>query len=172
MRQWSLPPNTRGYAPNRPAGATALWRSPPHKWAVGHTFEFSFNLPEPANSGNSTNTKKKQSKTPPPKSNVSTCPTAAQREQSKPQLHAEPNSASVEANRQKRAEYERKRNQTTERKEYRRRLAQVRHQKAKELGKCKDCPNPSIPGQTRCPTCAENHRQSRRRNDVKQKSSA
>ena len=34
--------------------------------------------------------------------------------------------------------------------------------KLKEAGLCKDCRQPAIPGQTRCPSCAGNHRQSRR----------
>ena len=35
--------------------------------------------------------------------------------------------------------------------------------KLKVLGLCKDCRQHAIPGQTRCPDCAEKHRQSRRR---------
>ena len=33
-------------------------------------------------------------------------------------------------------------------------------QKAKLLGKCQNCSKPAIPGQTRCFSCAEQHRQS------------
>ena len=59
--------------------------------------------------------------------------------------------------------YEQARNRNTERREYNRLYAQEQRRKAKELGKCRDCSKPAIPSQTRCPTCAENHRQSRRR---------
>ena len=47
--------------------------------------------------------------------------------------------------------------------EYRRLLAQEKRRKARELGQCRSCSNPAIPGQTRCPTCAEKHRESLRR---------
>ena len=57
--------------------------------------------------------------------------------------------------------------------EYNRRLAQEQRQKAKELGKCRDCTkHTAIPGQTRCIGCAENHRQSRRRGDAKRRAAA
>ena len=69
----------------------------------------------------------------------------------------------METKKQERAEYERRRNQTPERKEQARLLAQSRQRKAKELGKCRNCIRPAILGQTRCETCAEAHRQSRRR---------
>ena len=64
-------------------------------------------------------------------------------------------------------EYEQARNSTPERREYNRHLAQEQRRKAKESGKCRNCLAPAITGQTRCPTCAENHRQSRRRRDAK-----
>ena len=69
-----------------------------------------------------------------------------------------------------RREYEQARN--TERREYNRRYAQEQRQKAKELGKCRDCSKPAIPGKTRCTTCAENHRQSRRRRDARRRAAA
>ena len=59
-----------------------------------------------------------------------------------------------------RRKYGQTRRQTPERKEYQRRFAQEQRQKAKESGKCRDCPAPAITGRTRCATCAENHRQS------------
>ena len=57
--------------------------------------------------------------------------------------------------------------------EYNRRLAQEQRQKAKELGRCRNCTkHTAIPGQTRCPECAEAHRQSRRRSDAKRRAAA
>ena len=57
--------------------------------------------------------------------------------------------------------------------EYNRRLAQEQRQKAKELGKCRDCTkHTAIPGQTRCTTCAEAHRQSRRQSDARRRALA
>ena len=142
----------------------------PHKWAVGHTtFEFSFSLPEPANPGNCSKTKKKQPGPPPRKSTASTRPGEAPPKARKLKPHTKPDSASVETKKQERAEYERQRNQTPERKERARLLAQARQRKAKELGKCRNCIRPAIPGQTRCETCADHHRQSRRRSDAKRR---
>ena len=73
---------------------------------------------------------------------------------------------------EQRQEYERARNQTPERMEYNRRLAQEQRQKAKEASKCRDCSKPAIPGQTRCEACAESHRQSRRRSDARRRTLA
>ena len=70
-----------------------------------------------------------------------------------------PTPAEVEAREQNRHEYE----QRLERKEYKRRHTQAKRQEAKEMGLCKGCRNPAISGQTRCETCAEKHRESRRR---------
>ena len=49
-----------------------------------------------------------------------------------------------------------------ERQERARERAVETRSKLKDAGLCKDCRQPAIPGQTRCPDCAENHRQSRR----------
>ena len=80
--------------------------------------------------------------------------------------------ATQEAKRQGRQEYDGQRNQTPERRQYRRLLAQERRRKAKELGLCKNCPNPAKPGQTRCPTCAEKRREYGRRIRAKRKATA
>ena len=80
-----------------------------------------------------------------------------------PKPRVEPTPAQVEAKEENRRKYERKRRQTPERKELRRRIAQARRDEAKKLGICKDCPNPTVPDQTRCETCAEKHRQTRKR---------
>ena len=65
--------------------------------------------------------------------------------------------------------YEQARNRNTERREYNRLYAQEKRQKAKELGKCRDCSKPTIPGQTRCPTCVDKHRQSHQRAKAKRR---
>ncbi len=69
----------------------------------------------------------------------------------------------------KREEYDRARNQTPERKEYRRQHRRKLDKIAKETSKCVSCPNLAIKDQTRCENCAENHRQSRRRSEEKKK---
>ena len=53
-----------------------------------------------------------------------------------------------------------------ERREIHRRAQQEKRQKAKAFGMCRNCNNKAIPDQTRCDTCAERHRVSRRRNDA------
>ena len=68
---------------------------------------------------------------------------------------------------QRRDAYDEAKNKTTERREYKRIRAREERQRAKELGRCRSCPNPAIPDQTRCPTCADKHRQSHRRHSEK-----
>ena len=73
---------------------------------------------------------------------------------------------------QRRDAYDEAKNKTTERREYKRIRAREERQRAKELGRCRSCPNPAIPDQTRCTTCAEAHRQSRRRSDARRRAAA
>ena len=65
-----------------------------------------------------------------------------------------------------RQDYERHREQRPERRALHRRTQQEKRQKAKALGMCRNCNNKAILDQTRCDTCAERHRVSRRRNDA------
>ena len=60
---------------------------------------------------------------------------------------------------EKRREYDKKRNQRPERLQSARDSQKRQRQRRKELGKCKACPQPVIPGQTRCPSCAAKHGQ-------------
>ena len=71
-----------------------------------------------------------------------------------------------------RRNYDKDRNQTAERKAYQRRQRRKQVQTAKETGKCRDCPNPAILGQTKCQTCAEKHRQRRRKSDAARRARA
>ena len=80
--------------------------------------------------------------------------------------------AAKETSQVARREYEQARNRNPERMEYNRRLAQEQRRIAKATGKCRGCPKPAIPEQTRCPRCAEHHRQSRRRSDAKRRAAA
>ena len=65
--------------------------------------------------------------------------------------------------------YEQARNRTLERREYRRRYAEEQRQRARLLGRWQNCSKPAIPGQSRCPTCAEAHRQSPRRSHAERR---
>ena len=71
-----------------------------------------------------------------------------------------------------RREYDKARSRSPERREYNRHLAQEQRQKARETGQCRNCSRPAIPGQTRCPACAEAHRQSRRISDARRRAAA
>ena len=108
--------------PRGPLGCRAPHPSP-HKWAIGHTFEFTFSLPKP---------------------------------------RVEPTPEQIEAQKEARRAYEQKRNQTPERKELQRRVAQERRDKARLLGICVVCGAPPITDNIRCETCAEKHRVSKR----------
>ena len=55
---------------------------------------------------------------------------------------------------QRRRAYEQARNQLPHRRELKRRKEKERHEQAKELGLCRTCRSPAIPGQTRCKDCA------------------
>ena len=66
----------------------------------------------------------------------------------------EPTPTEVEAKEQNQREYELR----PERKELKRRSTQDRRDKAKSLGLCVACGAPPILDQTRCETCAEQHR--------------
>ena len=66
-----------------------------------------------------------------------------------------------EEQREARRIYEQTRNQRSERKEAARLHGKKARQQRKENGQCRSCSNPSIPGQTRCVSCAQKHRESR-----------
>ena len=57
-----------------------------------------------------------------------------------------------------RRKYDRSRNQSPERKEYNRQRRHQDRQTARETGKCRGCPNPSLPNSGRCQACTEKHR--------------
>ena len=58
----------------------------------------------------------------------------------------------AEAKAQARRRYDRTRDQSPERKEYHRRYARAKNEKAKAISLCVGYASPPIPGQTRCPT--------------------
>ena len=81
----------------------------------------------------------------------------------KPKQPAKPTSAQVVPKQGAKLKHALKSSTTLDRKEQNRLHAQDNRQKARELGRCRDCPDPAIPDQTRCERCAEKHRVSRRR---------
>ena len=118
-------------------------RGGPQTRSIGGTFKFTFPLPKPANEGNTRLHKSKAPK-PGPKSRADVA-------QSKP------------AAKTARTNITPKRVRLTpeERQERARARAVEARNKLKEAGLCRDCRQRAIPGQTRCPDCAEKHRQSR-----------
>ena len=84
------------------------------------------------------------------------------RKKAMPTRRPEPTPAEVEARKENRHEYDRNRNNTPERRELHRRQTQDKRNEAKALGLCVDCWAPTIHGQIRCETCAEQHREQRR----------
>ena len=83
--------------------------------------------------------------------------------------HQETPAAQAGDTRQGGREYEQAQRKTPERREYRRRYADEQRQRARLLGKCQKCSKPAIPGQSRCFSCAEAHRQSPRRSYAKRR---
>ena len=64
---------------------------------------------------------------------------------------------------EERKELRRARELKPERIEARRQHLQARRQRAKELGICRDCKSPPVPGRLKCELCAEKHRGYRRK---------
>ena len=132
----------------------------PHGRVEGRTWELFFDLPWPKNTG-STSRKKPVQARHQKRATVKTTRKAI------PKHRQNPTPARVEAKHQDRLEYDRQRNQNPERKEQQRLHAKEKRLQAKEAGLCRHCSEPAIPGQTRCETCAENHRQYRRRSKAR-----
>ena len=132
---------------------------PPRKRVEGRTFELSFPLPGRATSGlkskNTQGQKQQRKSSTDGRPAKKTAPKAR-----KPKLRAQPTPAEARAD--NRRKYDQNRNQTPERKELHRPVAQDRRDEAKALGLCKDCPNPAIPNRARCETCTAKRRHPRR----------
>ena len=143
----------------------------------GRTFEFSFPLPGSAQrkrnpskvAGAGKNAEPKTQKDPKARTSGSPKPKSRVHQLNGDKPPQETPLAKTNGTRQNRRAYEKVRNKTPERREYNRRHAQEQRQKAKELGQCRNCSEPAILSQTRCPTCAEHHRQSRRRSDARRR---
>ena len=113
-----------------------LFKVPPHTRSIGSTLHHVFVLPMPANAGNTKSRVRKTSK-----KTVKEESSASKRKSTtrtlKPKLTDE------------------------QKRELRRVRAAEHRQRRKELGLCRDCRKVATEGQTRCPDCAEKHRQSR-----------
>ena len=146
----------------------------------GRTFEFSFPLPGRGQGKKDSSKVAHPGKNAAPKTRKN--PTVGTSGSRKPEprvqqpngssTHQETPTAQAGDTRQGGREYEQAQRKTPERREYRRRYAEEQRQRAKLLGKCQNCSKPAIPGQSRCETCAEAHRQSRRRSDARRRVAA
>ena len=90
----------------------------------------------------------------------------------KPKRSTKPDLVQEETKRQKQREYDQQRNNTPGRKEYQRAVQSKLVARRKELGLCVNCGDVAIPGQTRCESCAEEHRITRRKNDANRRAAA
>ena len=132
---------------------TCYWGSclevvPPHSRVEGRTWEFILDLPGTVKAGSPKRTQRKNTLGTPTK---------------KPKSSKQLDPAELTAKREPRSEYDRQRRKTPDRLECRRIRAREERQRAKDRGLCRDCRQPAIPDQTRCPTCAEKHSESNRR---------
>ncbi len=150
------PPSARSVSPApAPSGPPLAWgRYTPHKWAVGTTFEWEFEFPMPTNPFYEAEPETNKPANPKAKSTRATnIPKPAVAKPAKPKAPKKPKRARLTVEeRQERARVRAAENRT----------------KLKDAGLCKDCRNAAIPGQTRCPDCAEQHRQSRQPRQSKQ----
>ena len=117
----------------------------PHKWVVGSTFEYEFHLPMPINPAYQSKHKAKRTRKS-ARARTSTRSAAKQATTliAKPKASKKPKKVRLTP-------------------EERKARAAENRRKLKVLGLCKDCRQRAIPGQTRCPDCAEKHRQLRQR---------
>ena len=130
-------------------GAQAV-EVPPHKWAVGTTFEWEFDFPVHPNSAYDHEPEPKRKEKKPAKPDAARTPA---RKVSKPATTSAKPKASEKP--------KRVRLTPEERQERGRARAVEKRSKLKEQGLCRDCQQPAIPEQTRCVDCAEKHRKSR-----------
>ena len=143
-------PRTRGDRPWSATCGLAASRVPPHKWAVGTTFEWEFDFPVNPNSAYDREPEPKRKTS---RSGKTAAARTPGRKVSKPTTTAAKPKASKKS--------KRVRLTPEERQERGRARAVEKRSKLKEQGLCRDCRQPAIPGQTRCPSCAAKHRQSR-----------
>ena len=109
-----------------------------------HTFQYTIDLSPPPKKTKTKPARKSKVKKPP-----------------KPKVTKPPKqrvSITPEERAQRRRAYEQARNQLPHRRERNRVEAKERHRQAKELGLCRTCPSPAMPGQTRCQDCVEKRR--------------
>ena len=120
---------------------------PPHKWAVGTTFEWEFEFPMHTNPFYEAEPEPKKLAN--PKAKSTGAPNTSKPAATKPAKPKPPKKP------------KRTRLTVEERQERARARAVETRSKLKESGLCRDCRQPAIPGQTRCTNCAEQHRKSR-----------
>ena len=103
-----------------------------------HTFQYTIDLSPPPKKTKTKRARKAKPKvTKPPKQRIRITP---------------------EERAQRRRAHEQARNKLPHRREQRRMYAKEGHRQAKELGLCRTCQSPAIPGQTRCQDCIEKRR--------------
>ena len=119
-----------------------------------HTFQYTIDISPPPKKTKTKPARKAKVKKP-PKPKVT---------KAKPKVKKPPKQRTritPEERAQRRRAYEQARSQLPHCKERNRVEAKERHRQAKELGLCRTCPSPAMPGQTRCQDCIEKRRPQR-----------
>ena len=127
-----------------------------------HTFQYTIDIsPPPKKKKTKPARKAKVKKQPKPK--VTKAEPKVRKPQPRKPKVLEPRvpTRTPEEQRESRRTYEQARSQTPDRKEYRRLHARQVLREKKEKGQCRGCPNPAIPGQTRCEVCRDKHNRNR-----------
>ena len=149
--------------PDRDTRTQPLQHIGPLPRAIGRTYEYTFPLPKPQNAG----------RWPQPLIEEGAFQQTFELTKPKPKKATKPNlrkpnaenpgvpTKTVEERIESRREYDRARSQTEERKKFDRLYKQKVRQERKAAGLCKTCPNPAIPGQTRCESCRDKHNRNR-----------
>ena len=142
----------RGDRPKHGMGMDQMVEVPPHKWAVGTTFEWGFEFPittnpayEPEPASTRKTAKPANLKPTPTPTHARKASKAAPVQTTKPEASEKP---------------KRVRLTPEQRQEQARARAVENRSNLKKQGLCRDCKQPAMPGRTRCTSCAENHRKS------------
>ena len=126
------------------------------EWSLAYRRNHKAQAPQPLTEGNTSQQTFELTK-PKPKPKKATKPNFRKPNAGNPGVPTK----TVEERIESRREYDRTRGQTDERKKFDRLYKQKVRQERKAAGLCKTCPNPTIPGQTRCESCRDKHRASR-----------
>ena len=117
-----------------------------------HTFQYTIDISPPPKKTKTKPARKPKVKKP-PKPKVTKPPKPKVKKPPKPRIRI-----TEEERAQRRRAYEQARSQLPHRRELKSRKEKERHEQARELGLCRTCRSPAMPGRTRCQDCIEKSR--------------